>query len=320
MGKFKERGHVPVQKSLITAFLVVLFIFSVSVGYPNAVAGFPPPEKSPLVETQWLEDNLSNEALRIVHVGFIEENDKDKFAEKHIPKAVYLSVENLMGALGDGSAAPDKAKFETLMSELGIGMDTHVILYGDPAGNPFVPGVYWLLKYFKHQRASILNGVFTKWNAEGRKTTNEQAEVKPTTYKTGDPDETLRADAEYVLKNLENSKVVLVDSRSPDEFVGKEDRNKRKGHIPGAVNLNFYPTNRNDDGTYKSVDEVKAAYEAKGITKDKEIITYCEGTVRAADTYLVLKDILGYPNVKVYVGSWAEWGNRLDPEKYPLAK
>jgi thiosulfate/3-mercaptopyruvate sulfurtransferase len=320
MHQITKGRSVFIRKGIIAPFVMLVLVLSVSLGFPNALAGFVSPEGSPLVETKWLADNLNNAAIRIIHVGFIDENDKAKFDEKHIPGSVYLGVESLMGAMGDGSAPPDKAKYEVLMSQLGVSNDSHVVLYGDPAGNPFIPGVYWLMKYFGHAKASILNGVFTKWNTEGLKTTGESVEVKPATYKAGGPDETISADADYVLKNIKNDKVVLVDSRSPDEFVGKEDRNTRKGHIPGAVNLNFYPTNRNSDGTYKSVDDLKAAYEAQGVTKDKEVITYCEGAVRATDAYLVLKDILGYPNVRVYVGSWGEWGNRLDPEKYPLEK
>ena len=95
--------------------------------------------------------------------------------------------------------------------------------------------------------------------------------------------------------------------------------NKRTGHIPGAINLPFAPTNLNKDGTFKSVNELKATYESKGVTKDKEIISYCQGGIRAAHTYFVLKHLLGYPKVRNYVGSWGEW-NRLDPNKYPVEK
>jgi thiosulfate/3-mercaptopyruvate sulfurtransferase len=311
------KKNVWLKRSFFAGVLFLALLFSVSLVYSNALAFHSVP---PLVETDWLADNLKKPHVRVVYVGFINEDDKAKFDSSHIANSVYLPMATLMGAMGDGSAPPDKAKFEAFMGDLGIGNDTHVVLYGDPAGNPFVPGAYWLMKYFGHKKVSLLNGSFAKWNAEKRATTSEVIDVKKTEYKAADGDESMRADADYVLKNIKNKDVVIVDVRSADEYAGKEDRNKRKGHIPGAINLNFYPTNRNGDGTYKTADALKKAYEAKGVTKDKEIITYCEGGVRAADSYIALRDILGYPRVKVYVGSWGEWGNRLDPEKYPLEK
>jgi len=273
-----------------------------------------------LIETSWLANNLKNPELRIVHVGFVSQDDQKKYEGKHIPGAVYLQVGELMGAIGNGSTPPDKSKFKELMEKLGISNNTHVILYGAPAGNPFVPGAFWLMKYFGHDRVSILNGQFAKWEKENRPVENKAVSVSKATYTPKDGDLSLYADAAYVLKNLKNKGVVIIDTRSADEYHGKKPRNKRKGHIPGAINLNFYATNRNPDGTYKSSEDLESLYTSKGVTKDKEIITYCEGGVRAADTFLTLRYLLGYPNVKVYVGSWGEWGNRLDPDKYPLEK
>lgn len=304
------------RKTLAGIFVVVILL-SVFVFSHLALANS---NVQSLVETEWLAKNLETSNIRPMYVGFISEDDKAKFDSKHIAGSVYLSVGDLMGAMGDGSTPPDKAKFESFMGGLGVSSNTHVVLYGDPAGNPFVPGAFWLMKYFGHTKVSILNGSFAKWNNEGRLVTGEPAKVTAVTYTASSADGSIRADADHVLKNIKNPKVALVDARSEDEFVGKEDRNKRKGHIPGAINLNFYPTNRNADGTYKSVNDLKAVYEAKGVTKDKEVIVYCEGGVRAGDTYFVLKHLLGYPNVRNYVGSWGEWGNRLDPEKYPVAK
>jgi thiosulfate/3-mercaptopyruvate sulfurtransferase len=320
MSKIEKGRNVFVWRRVIKTLFTLLFLICVSSASLDAIAGFAAYGAQPLVETQWLADNLKKPNVRVVYVGFISEDDKKQYESKHVPNSVYLSMNNLMSAMGDGSAAPDKATFETLMGELGISKETHVVLYGEPAGNPFIPSVYWLMKYFGHSKVSILNGVFDKWNKEGRETTGEAIKITPTQYKAASSDESIRTSGDYVLKNLKNPKVVLVDARSSDEFVGKEDRNKRKGHIPGAINLNFYPTNRNGDGTYKSIEDLKAAYEATGVTKDKEVIAYCETGPRAADTYLVLKDLLGYSNIKLYVGSWSEWGNRLDPEKYPLEK
>jgi len=217
--------------------------------------------------------------------------------------------------------APDKAKFEALMGRLGISNDTYVVLYGSGGGNPFVTTAFWLLKYNGHKKVSYLNGGIAKWNKENRQTVSgAPAKVAATTYKAT-PDESIRADADYVLKSLKNPNAAIVDARSSGEYNGtKSMNNKREGHIPGAINIEFKSANLNDDGTFKSVRDLKAVYEAKGVTKDKEIIVYCLGGVRASHTYFVLKYLLGYPKVRNYVGSWGEWGNRLDPAKYPVEK
>jgi len=175
------------------------------------------------------------------------------------------------------------------------------------------------MKYFGHDNVSIMNGSLDKWLREGRKTDGVPPKVKPGTFKAANTRNIMHADAAYVLNNLKNKGTVIIDTRGPDEFTGTKqiDYIKAKGHIPGAKNLNFYPTNRNNDGSYKSAANLKAAYEAAGVTKDKEVIAYCESGPRAADSYFALKELLGYPNVKVYVGSWMEWGNDA---KYPVEK
>ncbi len=178
------------------------------------------------------------------------------------------------------------------------------------------------MEYFGHRKVSYLNGGLAKWTGENRAVSTEAPEPSPTEYKAGSANNEIYVDAEYVLKNLRNDSVAIVDARGTDEYTGEnnEEKNKRVGHIPGAVDLGFYATNFNEDGTLKSVDELKSIYESKGVTRDKEVITYCQGGVKVCNDYFVLKYMLNYPNVKVYVGSWGEWANRLDPEKYPVEK
>lgn len=318
MHKLNMGGKVLLRRRIITSLFSLLFLLCLFFGYQKAFAN----EVPTLVETQWLADSLKKPNICIAYVGGMSPNDKTKFASKHIPGSVYIGINSLMNVLGDGSMPPDKAKFEALMGKLGFGNDSHVVVYGVGGGNPFITNAYWLMKYFGHKKVGYLNGGITKWNKEGRETSGEPAKRTTTTYKVVATDESIRADANYVLQNLKNSKVVIVDARAADEYNGTKNvgGNKRTGHIPGAINLNFYPTNLNEDGTFKSVKDLKAAYEAKGVTKDKEVITYCQGGVRAAHTYFVLKHLLGYPKVRDYVGSWGEWGNRLDPAKYPMEK
>jgi thiosulfate/3-mercaptopyruvate sulfurtransferase len=225
-----------------------------------------------------------------------------------------------MTALGDGRAPPDKANFEELAGSLGIGNDKHIVVLS--IDTLFASTAFWLFDYFGHKNLSILNGTIAKWMNEGRPTEEVPSKITPATYKAT-RNASLLANADDVLKNLKNPIAVILDVRSAGEYNGTEDptkQNKKLGRIPGAVNFDFFSANLNNDGTFKSANELKAAYEAKGVTKDKEIIVYCQGGIRAAVSALALKDILGYPNVKNYVGSWGEWGNRLDSAKYPIEK
>jgi thiosulfate/3-mercaptopyruvate sulfurtransferase len=298
---------------------VLCALFLLSVLFVSSQTVFAGTATQALVETQWLADNLKNPDLAIVYVGG-PASKKENFEAKHVPGAVFLDFGTLMGAFGDGSTPPDKAKFEAIAGSLGIGNDKHVIVHsGDTL---FSSAAYWLFDYFGQKKLSLMNGTIAKWMNEGRPTEGGPAKITPATYKAT-PNASLLASADDVLKNLKNPKAVIVDVRSAGEYNGTDDptkQNKKLGRIPGAVNLDFFSTNLNNDGTFKSANELKAAYEAKGVTKDKEVIVYCQGGVRAAVSAVVLDHILGYPNVKNYVGSWGEWGNRLDPAKYPIEK
>ncbi len=294
-----------------TAVLIAcMFLLILSAGVQSVHAN----GSSPLVETQWVADNMKN--LKLVYVGFVGEQNKMQYEGKHIVGSAYLGMQDVMSAM---TATPNKVNFEKIMGQSGISNDSHVVLYSTPAANPFIPTVYWLMKYFGHDKVSIMNGSLDKWLREGRKTDGVPPKITSATYKAAADTKNMHADAAYVLNNLKNQGTVIIDTRGPDEYNGTKpiDYIKAKGHIPGAKNLNFYPTNRNNDGSYKTAAMLKAAYEAAGVTKDKEIIAYCESGPRAADSYFALKELLGYPNVKVYVGSWMEWGNDA---KYPVEK
>jgi thiosulfate/3-mercaptopyruvate sulfurtransferase len=318
MLKYAGTGKGICCKKLL--LVLISFVFVVSL-FSVCQAGYAGGSSDPLVDTQWLADNLNKPGLAIVYVGG-PASKVENFNVKHVPGAVFLDFFAMMGILGDGSTPPDQAKFEALVSGLGIGNDSHVVIHsGDTL---FASGAFWLFDYFGHKKLSMLNGTIAKWMNEGRPTAGGPAKITPAEYKAT-PDASLFATADDVLNNLKNSKVVIVDTRGTDEFNGKyADENKmgntRVGHIPGAVDLGFYPSNLNNDGTFKSSKDMQAIYEAKGVTMDKEVITYCQAGIRAAHSYFVLKHILGYPNVKNYVGSWGEWSTRLDPAKYPVEK
>lgn len=317
---FYDVRSVRMAQSRFLTGIIALLIFSALLFTHQTVVASSGAKA--LVETSWLADNLKKSNVQVVFIGDPSPQSKAGFDSKHIPNAVFLGAASLLknfNPMGGTGEVPDKAKWEAIMGELGIKNDTHVILHST-SGHPFVSRAFWLMEYYGHKNVSVLNGGIAKWVSENRETVATPTKVTPAKY-TAAPDASVIADADEVLKNTKNPKVAIIDTRAPEEYSGANAMgNKRTGHIPGAILLNFFPTNRGADGNFKSVNELKAAYEAKGITKDKEIITYCQAGVRAADTYFVLKHILGYPKVKNYANSIGEWANNLDPAKYPLAK
>jgi thiosulfate/3-mercaptopyruvate sulfurtransferase len=321
MDNHAKGGKMFSHRKIFYGFVSLLFLFSLFSAHISADATYTSRNIRPVVETQWLEDNLGNPDLRVV---FMDDwpSTKSEFDKKHIPGSGFIGVGKFMGTLGNGSAPPDKSKFEDLMGGLGIGKNDHVVLYGLNGKNPFTLSAFWLIEYFGHEKVSYLNGGLEKWNREKRKATDKSASMSPTTYKAGSANESMWVNAKYVLGSLNKPKVAIVDARGSDEYKGikNTDDNKRTGHIPGASDLGYYETNFNKDGTLKSAKDLAAAYSAKGVTSDKEVISYCQGGVKAANDYFVLKYILGFKDVKVYVGSWGEWANRMDPAKYPVEK
>ena len=304
------------HKKILTVLFALVFLVSLAVGLQPAYANG---NVQPLIDTQWLADNLNNENLKIVHVASMG-GKKEHFDMKHVPGSVYLGIGELMGGLGGSSTPPDKAKFETLMGALGVDNGSHVIILGGSGDNVFIYGAFWLMKYHGHKNVSILDGGVRKWMKEGRKTSGKPTPIKNTKY-SASPDNSIFATADDVLKSINNSKAALVDVRGTDEYIGTNVMgNKRTGHVPGAVHMDFYSSNMKQDGTFKSLKDLQSTYTAKGVTKDKEVIIYCQAGVRAANTHFVLQYLLGYPDVKNYVGSWGEWSSRLDPAKYPVEK
>ncbi len=312
----QKGGKMHLRRKFVIGIVSLIFVMSLFAGYQNAFAS----SADPVVETAWLSDHLNKSDISIVFVDNWP-STKEAFNAKHIPGSEFVDIGSLMGTLGNGATPPDKAKFQAMMSKLGIKNGDHVILYGADGKNPFTLSLFWLMEYFGHKDVSYLNGGLQKWNSEHRKSTSEAPQAAPTKYKAASPDKSILVDAKYVLGKLNKSNAVLVDARGTDEYTGKVNvgQSKRVGHIPGALDLGYYKTNFNtSNGTLKSAAELKAAYESKGVTKDKEVIVYCHGGVKAANAYFVLKHILGYKNVKNYVGSWGEWANRVDFNKYPI--
>jgi thiosulfate/3-mercaptopyruvate sulfurtransferase len=209
----------------------------------------------------------------------------------------------------------DKSTLENLLGQSGVSNDTTIILYGDN-NNWFAAYAFWQLKYYGHKDVRLMNGGRKKWIEEKRPLTKEAAKVTPATYRATGPDESLRARKEHVFSLIEKKGAGhLVDVRSPDEFTGKiiappgmNETAQRAGHIPTAANVPWSQA-ANEDGTFKSADQLKELYQGKGVTAGGEVIAYCRIGERSSHTWFVLKYLLGYDNVKNYDGSWTEWGN-----------
>jgi thiosulfate/3-mercaptopyruvate sulfurtransferase len=267
-----------------------------------------------LVTTEWLAAHLGDDNLVVAEV----DENPDLYEDGHIAGAVKLHWQD---DLQDPIVRDivEKAEFERLMGTRGIGNDTSVILYGDK-NNWFAAYAYWYLKIYGHADVRILDGGRQKWIDEGRDLATDTPEPVPASYTAKDADESIRVRRDNVLQGLENGGGrALVDVRSPQEYSGElmappgyeQEGASRTGHIPSAQSIPWAQAVR-DDGTFKSPDELRELYGAKGVTPEKEVLAYCRIGERSAHTWFVLRELLGYPDVKNYDGSWTEWGNLVD--------
>jgi thiosulfate/3-mercaptopyruvate sulfurtransferase len=269
--------------------------------------------KEVLVSTAWLAAHLVDDDVVVAEV----DENPDLYDDGHIPGAVKLHwKEDLQDPVERDLI--DQARFEELMASRGIGNATTVVLYGDK-NNWFAAYAYWYLKIYGHQDVRLLDGGRQKWIDEGRDLTTDVPPRAPASYSASPRDESIRVYRDQVLAQLHQGSIALVDVRSPQEYSGElmappgyeQEGASRTGHIPGAQSIPWAQAVR-DDGTFKSPDELRALYTGKGITPDKEVRAYCRIGERSAHTWFVLRELLGYENVKNYDGSWTEWGNLVD--------
>ncbi|NMJ86781.1 MAG: sulfurtransferase [Thaumarchaeota archaeon] len=268
-----------------------------------------------LVETNWVEDHINDSTVRIIEVDYDPEN---AYNQGHIKNAGLVWWKREINDPVRRDIINTK-QFEELMSKLGIIPDTTLVLYGD-FNNWFAAFALWVFKYHQHQDVRIMNGGRKKWEAEQREYVNNEPKFQPAKYIAKSPNETIRAYLSDVRKiiDIKDPKWGLVDVRSPKEYAGEitapseypTEHAQRGGHIPGAANI-VWSQAVNDDGTFKSFEELNTLYQSKGIIPDKNIITYCRIGERSSHTWFVLKYLLGYQNVKNYDGSWTEWGNMI---------
>jgi len=266
-----------------------------------------------LVTTDWLAERLGADGLVVAEV----DENVDLYEEGHIAGAVRLHWrDDLSDALVRDVLS--REAFEQLLGSRGIDNDTTVVLYGDK-NNWFAAYGYWILKVYRHPDVRLLDGGRQKWIEEGRELTTESAARSAARYVADTRDETIRVRRDEVLANLGSKNVVLVDVRSPQEYAGElmappgyeQEGASRMGHIPGALSIPW-GTAVAHDGTFKSAGELREIYAGKGVAAGKDVIAYCRIGERSAHTWFVLHELLGYPHVRNYDGSWTEWGNLVD--------
>jgi thiosulfate/3-mercaptopyruvate sulfurtransferase len=274
--------------------------------------------KPVLVTTDWLAEHLGEDGVIVAEV----DENPDLYEEGHIPSAVKLHWRDDLQDPVERDIV-DKGTFERLLGERGIGNDTTIVVYGDK-NNWFAAYAYWYVKIYGHGDVRILDGGRQKWIDEGREITTDVPSPASTTYKAKERDESIRAYRDQVRGWIGADDRALVDVRSPGEYAGdliappgyEQEGAQRAGHIPTAESIPWASAVK-DDGTFKSVDDLRELYAGKGVTPEKSVTAYCRIGERSAHTWFVLRELLGYDDVRNYDGSWTEWGNLVD---VPISK
>jgi thiosulfate/3-mercaptopyruvate sulfurtransferase len=269
-------------------------------GYANEV----------LVDTAWVAEHLDDADVVLAEV----DENTDLYEDGHIPGAVKLHWRDDLQDPIERDIV-ERERFEQLLGERGIGNETTVVVYGDK-NNWFAAYAYWYLKVYGHKDVRILDGGRQKWIDERRELTTDVATPEPHSYAAGEPDESIRARRDQVLQWIGADDRALVDVRSPQEYSGEllappgyeQEGASRGGHIPTAQSIPWAQAVR-DDGTFKAAADLRELYGSKGVTSDKKVTAYCRIGERSAHTWFVLHELLGFPDVRNYDGSWTEWGN-----------
>jgi thiosulfate/3-mercaptopyruvate sulfurtransferase len=273
---------------------------------PVTVDGYAKPEI--LVNTAWVQEHAADPTVRLIDLA----RSAEDYAAGHIPGAVYVNVGEQMTNPEDSTEGQilTQDALSALLSSIGVTPDTTVVLY-DTSNNLLAARAFWVLKYYQHSDVRIYDGGTKSWLADGQTLVTDEVAIAPSEYVAQEPDLAIRTTADYVLEHLDDENVVMCDTRNGEEFAGTDVRAARGGHIPGAINVDWTAA-VDEDGTFKDAQVLYDLYTSAGFDPSKEIITYCQTGVRGAHTWFVLSELLGFPNVRNYDGSWTEWGNMPD--------
>lgn len=261
-----------------------------------------------LASPEEVKERLGDEAQLVIDVRSTAD-----YVRGHIPDAVHFDIYGI--SLNDTRPEPLSAfmwMVSYLMAHRGVDYDRSVVFYQENSGFKSARG-FWFLEYFGLPEVRVLDGGFNAWTAKSFPVSQDPVDPKPTQFVSEHPIADRIASADDILSRMGAPNVCILDTRSDDEYVGKMVRAKRGGAIPGAIHIEW-TNNLDEQGCYKSASELRAMYVGRGITSEKLIIPYCQGGYRSAHAYLALR-LIGYPNVRNYVGSWKEWG---DMEELPI--
>jgi thiosulfate/3-mercaptopyruvate sulfurtransferase len=268
--------------------------------------------KDVLVSTDWVQEHLDDDSIRIVEV---DENPA-LYADAHIPGAIGFDWQrDLQDQVKRDFLGPKE--FGELFGSRGVSNNHTIVLYGD-RNNWFAAYTYWYLNYYGHDNVKLMNGPREKWINEGKPTSKDVPSYSAAKFEATGPDDAIRAMRDEVMKVI-GTDTRLVDVRSPQEYSGEliamagyeQEGAQRGGHIPGSANVPWAQAVK-EDGTFKSADELRELYEGKGVVNGNDIVAYCRIGERSAHTWFVLHELLGNDNVKNYDGSWTEWGNMVN--------
>lgn len=282
----------------ILLVLVSIVLVSYQVSIPETASNL-----DLLVDANWVASHLGDDTVRIVDMRPI-----DDYAQGHIPGAVQLDLVAVRTTTDGvrGQVAPPEI-VEAVLGGLGIDVQTTVVIYDADTGID-ATRLFWTLEYYGHQDVHLLDGGWGAWQRAGKEMSTELPTVAPKTF-VAQPQPELIADAEWMLAHLNDENLTIVDARSVEEYRGEDVRALRGGHIPGAILVDWRST-LNDDGSFKDVSALGTLYRSAGLEPGQEVVTYCQTGHRAAHDYFTLR-LLGY-TVRLYDGSWEEWGNQAD--------
>ncbi|NQU57874.1 MAG: 3-mercaptopyruvate sulfurtransferase [Rhodospirillales bacterium] len=272
-----------------------------------------------LVSTDWLEQHLNAPDVRVVDATFYLPHDErvaaEEYSFRHIPGAVYFNIDEICDSDTDlPHMLPSPEKFSSKVSKLGLGDGNRIVVYDNSGGFMAACRVWWMFRIFGHTDIAVLNGGLPKWSQEKRPLNDHEVTPQERHF-SATMNNTLVKNVSQMMANLENHKYQVIDARSPGRFSGIDHEprpTEKRGHIPGSTNLPFNALlNPKDNFTFKSADEIQAAFSDAGVDMKKPIITSCGSGVTASVNALALY-LLGHDEVSVYDGSWAQWGDHPD--------